>query len=151
MASRDYLAAFDLPVVAVSAAGRIHVTRNPAGASACWWCRAEDAARVAKAAKLTGDVPGAAAALGVKLTPHAVVMQRVTQATAKIEGAALQTGAGTLQSFNSEYRRRRLAAQQAGHGFIGCGTARARLRKATARMVAGTLSTSLMAQVFEQP
>ncbi len=150
MASRDYLAAFDLPVVAVSAAGRIHVTRNPAGASACWWCRAEDAARVAKAAKLTGDVTGAAAALGVKLTPHAVVMQRVTQATAKIEGA-LQTDAGTLQSFNSEYRRRRLAAQQAGHGFIGYGTARARLRKATARMVAGTLSTSLMAQVFEQP
>ncbi len=149
---RDYLAAFDLAAVAISPTGRVYASRNPAGASLAWWCRAADANRVAEAADATGDVETTAARCGVQLTPHAIVVERVAQRTGKIEAAIERAiDEGVLKQFNAEYRKRRLAAKRIGKAFMTYGAAQARLRKAVTAMIArgGLVTQSLVAQVFE--
>jgi hypothetical protein len=76
-------------------------------------------------------------------------MVRAKAATPKL-GARLtvaqQTGA--LRFFNTEYRRRRLAARAAGVRFMSYGEARRRLRQALAGAAAGTPMPDLIAAVF---
>jgi hypothetical protein len=85
-AVRDYLRAFDLTAIAVSAEGRISVTRDPAGPAAAWWCEDVKAGLVIRAAgRYGGDIPSAARAVGVALTDHATVLARAMAALGKIE------------------------------------------------------------------
>lgn len=124
---RDYVAAFDLAAVCVSPTGKVFVSNSLRDTALAWWCKAKDAKLVAKAAKATGDVPAAAARCGIKLTPHALVLERVQQRSAKIELAIERAmDAGVLHQFNAEYRRRRLEAQRAGRGFMPYFLAQAR-------------------------
>ena len=87
--SRDslaYIAAFDLRCICVTSSGRIFTAKNPqAGTAGAWWCKADDADRIAAIAWSTGDVPGAAAKLGIVATPHEIVVRRVQARTARIE------------------------------------------------------------------
>ena len=70
VASLDYLRSFNLKCIAVSKSGRVFTCNNPAGASGAWWCKADDVDRIAAIAWSTGDVPSAAAKLGLVATPH---------------------------------------------------------------------------------
>ena len=117
---RDYLRAFDLTAIAVTANGRIRALRNPAGAEAAEWCVARDASSVTRIVrKHCGNIPAAARALGVALTDHATVPARATAALAGIEARmASAQRTGVLHEFNQEYRRRRLEAQRQGERFM---------------------------------
>jgi hypothetical protein len=61
----DYLISFDAHAVAISPTGYVYTTANPAGASRAWWCRRDDAMRVAKAAFASGDVEAIAKRLRI--------------------------------------------------------------------------------------
>lgn len=114
VASLDYLRSFNLKCIALSKTGRVFTCDNPAGMAHAWWAKADDADRIA-AAWSTGNVPGAAAKLGLVATPHAVVAKRTADRTAKLDDAIAEaTDAGVLKQLNSEYRRRRLGAKRAG-------------------------------------
>jgi hypothetical protein len=68
---------------------------------------------------MNGDVPAAASRLGLSVTPHDVVLRRVGERTAALDKAIAEAiDAGTLKRFNSEYRKRRLAAKQGGKPFM---------------------------------
>jgi hypothetical protein len=62
-----------------------------------WWCASRDAGRLIHATK-DGDIPKAAAALGIVVTEHAEVVARATAAVAKIETRATDRRALSLQS-----------------------------------------------------
>lgn len=99
-----------------------------------------------------GDVPRAAAELGVPITMHHVAVQRAAASVVRIDAALAQAQrCGTMGFFNAEYRRRREAASAVGRGFMSYRTARARLTRAVAGVIAagGAISASLVAQVFE--
>src|ERR1700731_4882839 len=132
------VAAFDLTSIAVTRDGRLVVTRNPAGATAAWWCPAREASRVVRhARKDSGDVEAAARALGVPVTVHHVAIQRAGAAVARIDAALAEAQrTGAMKFFNAEYRRRREAANAIGQGFMSYETARARLRRAVAGIIA---------------
>jgi hypothetical protein len=133
-----YIRAFDLTAIARTRDGRLIVSRNPAGAAAAWWCPAREASRIVRhARKDSGDVEGAARALGVPLTVHHVAVQRAAASVGRIDAAlaAAQRG-GTMRFFNSEYRRRRTAARARGRGFMSYAAARTRLRQAVAGVIA---------------
>jgi hypothetical protein len=149
---RDYLRAFDLTAIAVTANGRIKATRNPAGAEAAGWCVARDASSVIRVARKRGDhIPAAARALGVTLTDHATVLARAKAAVAKIEaGMAWAQRTGVLHEFNQEYRRRRLEAQRRGERFMSYGQAMARLRCAITKVAAGGAPVAIVPEVFDR-
>jgi hypothetical protein len=115
LAGLDYLRAFNLACIAISPTGRVYVSHNPAGASLAWWCRAEDADKIADLAQATGDVPGAASRLRVQLTEHAKLIARVRERTERIDAAIAQAKAdGLLQRFHQEssnaaWKRKRVA------------------------------------------
>jgi hypothetical protein len=150
-AVRDYLRAFDLRAIAVSAESRISVRRDPAGASAAWWCETVKAGLVIQAARArTGDIPAAARALGVVLTDHATVLARAKGAVARIDaGMAWAQRSGVLHEFNQEYRRRRLEAQRRGERFMGYAQAKERLRGAMVKVAAtGSVPVTIVREVF---
>jgi len=141
-----YVAAFDLISIAVTSDGRLVVTGNPAGAAAAWWCEARAARGVVRHARQDGgDIPTAARELGVAITAHEVVMQRVTASVARIDAALAEAQrSGAMRFFNPEYRRRRNAVSASGHGFMtyrrarrGCG----RPSRASSPRAAGAIST----------
>jgi hypothetical protein len=147
----DYIAAFDLAAMCRYADGRLGVTRNPAGASAAWWCEAVKAGPVIRAARRhSGDIPAAARELGVPVTDHARVLARAKHAVAKIEaGMAWAQRTGVLHEFNQEYRRRRLEAQRRGERFMGY--AMARLRRALTKVAAnGTAPVAIVQEGFRR-
>jgi hypothetical protein len=163
MRSRNlaYFAAFDLVCLYVTPCGRVGIGRAPsrAGAHAAWWARRGDAARIfaaaRKATKASDGLPAAAAILhsarklGVEVTPHAVAMMRVEGALAKINTKlAAAQGVGALQFFNQEYQRRRRQAQAQGKGFMSCATARKRLERVLAGVVAGGISAVYVVRTF---
>jgi len=87
--------------------------------------------------KATATFPAAARALGVALTDHATVLTRAKAAVARIEaGMAWAQRTGVLHQLNQEYRRRRLEAQRRGERFMGYAQAKARLRRAIAKVAA---------------
>jgi hypothetical protein len=154
LASLDYLAAFDLKCICVSNTGRVYTTKNPAGASLAYWCRASDTDKVAKAAWFSGDVPEAARRLQIAVTPHSVVAKRTADRTAALDNAIAEAiDAGVLRRFNSEYRSRRLAAKRNGQRFISYGQALGKLRSVIAGAVAsgGKIPTRSFVAVFEDP
>jgi hypothetical protein len=155
----DYLAAFDLRCICVTSSGRVYTTKNPqVGAVAAWWCRAADADAVANASWMNADVVGAANRLQVSLTPHDVVLRRVGERTAKIDEAIAQAvDRGVLKQFNSEYRKRRLAAKRSGQPFMPYSQALSKLRKVLADTLAGggkedpkIPTRSFVASVFDE-
>jgi hypothetical protein len=149
---RDYVTAFDLSAVATAATGRIFLSQNPAKATSAYWCTAGEARRVARVAKESGDIVGAAKELHVHLTPHERLIERTVARTARIE-QVLETATheGWLKFFNAEYRKRRLAARRNGKRFMSYECASRKLRQAIARCLAngGIISPALVTQVFE--
>jgi hypothetical protein len=90
---------------------------------------------------------------GVEIIPHAVAMMRVEAALAKINTKlAAAQAAGALQFFNQEYQRQRrqAQAQAQGKGFVSYATARGRLERVLAGVVAGGISAELIARVFDE-
>jgi hypothetical protein len=92
-AALSYCRKAGLTSIFVSSVGRIGTGPDPirAGAVAAWWCKADDAARVAELArKLREQVPPpvaiirAASQLGLSLTNDAVAMTRAQAAIAKL-------------------------------------------------------------------
>jgi hypothetical protein len=151
-ASLDYLAAFNLACVAVSPTGRVFVSRNPSGASLAWWAKADDADKIAKAAWRTGDVPEAARRLGLTVMPHSVVAKRTADRTTKIdETIAEAIDHGVLQTFNREYRKRRLQAKRNGQGFMPYSQALAKLRAVIAKSVAAGAAVVRRRRVRRSP
>jgi hypothetical protein len=148
-AVRDYLHAFELTAIAVSAEGHIRMMRDPVGASA-EWCEAGKAGAMLRAARQRGgDISAAACSLGVALTDHATALARAKFAVARIEaGIAWAQRSGVLHEFNQEFRRRRLEAQGRGEQFMGYAQATARLRRAIAKVASG-VPASIVREVFE--
>jgi len=148
VAARHYLQAFNAHAIAISAAGKVFATRDPAGADTAFWCRGSvDAQRVAKAARASRDIIGAAQRLHVTLTTHE---RALAQAGAKAEALdrALQEAqaCGLLRFFNGAYKARRQAARASGKRFVSYPVARARLLQAVAGAIAsgGALERSLV-------
>ena len=151
-AAADFLDAFDLRAVCVSQTGRVYVSKNPAGASLAWWCKSDAAAKLADAAWRNADVPTAAHRCGIAITPHSVVLKRVTARTERINAAIAQAKAdGLLQRFHQEYKQRRLEAKARGAQFMNFGEAERRLRKLIADSIAdgGTIPQSFT-EVFDR-
>lgn len=151
-AARDYIRTFgDLKCVAVSPSGRVYVTDNPAGAATAWWCKAADADQIGKQAWPRADVVETARALSIAITPHAALLKRVAERTAKIEAEiANAIDNGTLKAFNKEYRL--TAAQWAGYKFMPYPVALAKLRRVVIRCVASgdkIFPQSFINEVFE--
>jgi hypothetical protein len=150
--------AFSLAAIARYRDGRLGCTRHPAGAQSAWWCGASDVGVIIKVARqMGGDVPGAALALGLTATEHHIVVERADAAIERIEAGVADAGRnGDLQFFNSEYRRRRIAAAEQGRGFMSYRVAETRLRRALADAVAAKVTaggpagdaTPLLARIF---
>ncbi len=149
----DYVRALDLVAICVWRDGRIGVSRDPSGADAAYWCHARDAGKALRAAAGDANVLVTAARfVGVGLTEHSVVLERIGGALSRIDAALkLAHQRGDLAFFNELYREHRMAARRCGHGFMPYSVARLRLRKALARVAAsgGQLTRTLMAQVFD--
>jgi hypothetical protein len=126
---KQYVSRFDVCAVARYCGGGLGVTRDPEGAEICYWVEAAQAGAVLRRARNNGgDIPAAAKALGVHLTDHPVLCQRVTVAIERLGRRLDQAKAsGNMKFFNGEYKRRRIAA---GPGFLSYNVARERLERA---------------------
>ena len=152
-AVRDYIAAFDLAAVAHYRDGRLGVTRDPARAVTAWWCQADQAGCLLKAAQAGEDIAIAARRLSMVVTEHSIVVERAAAAIKKIEaGMAWAQRTGVLTEFNTEYRRRRLAAASQGERFMSYSEATARLRQVIVQAaISGCgLTRAIAAGVFNQ-
>jgi hypothetical protein len=150
--ARDYLDSFDLVAIAISPSGRVFVSKNPAGASAAFWCRAGEADKVANAAWYRGDIAEAARRLHVAVTPHPILVARLAARTRRIDEALAQAKAeGLMQQFHQVYKQRRLQAKASGQLFMSFGEAERRLRKLIADSIAagGTIPKSFT-EVFDR-
>jgi len=80
------------------------------------------------------------------------VLKRVRERTQRLD-EALQNAQnnGLLKTFNFTFRKRRLAAQQAGKRFMSYATAQRRLRRAITETIAngGVIDTSIVGRVLE--
>ena len=161
---RDYLHEFGLACIYVTPAGRIGVTRDLADAgaiaAALWTKDAATAHAVVRAIgalrspasveAATAEVLAAAKRVDAVLSEHAVVVARARDALTRLDTKIeLARQSGTLQFFNSEYRRRREAARAAGKGFMRYGTALAKLRGLLAGAAAGVPLKDVVQRVFE--
>src|SRR5262249_32686724 len=105
---------------------------------------------LAKARADSGDVPKAAAKLGVRLMDHASAMQRTEELVNRLDARVAQAQkAGDLSVFNREYRRRRLQARAAGEPFLPYRVAQRRLRRALAEVAAGKATPGIIKRVFD--
>jgi hypothetical protein len=152
-AARHYLQVWNAKAVCLSPTGKVFTSHNPgaAGATAAWWCRDVDAARVAKFAQRTGDVEAAAWRLGIRLTRHDSAVTKAQDRAAALSSAMRQAQeAGLMRAFNTEYRQRRLAAFERGKNYMPYAVARARLTQAVASAAAhsGALTSLLIEQVL---
>ena len=97
-----------------------------------------------------GDVPAAAAALRIKLVPHADALQRTEDLVRRLD-ARVRTAqeAGDLSAFNKAYRRYRLDLTAAGRAPMTYTVARSRLRQALAEVAAGKASPGFIRKVFD--
>jgi hypothetical protein len=162
-AVHDYLLQFGVAAVFITSTGKIGVARNLSRACpivSAWWV--QDRATAEQILVAVGEHPpssvdgatravrAAAERLGVGLSEHATVMARAKAATAKLDARlkAAQND-GLLSTFNSEFRRRRLAARSAGKRFMPYAVAQRRLRRLLAAAAAGAPMPELMRAVFE--
>ena len=160
----DYLASFGLGGILVRPTGEIQVVCSPVRmgpAAALLWTRnwhsahqvvqAIGEAQPASFEAAVAEIRAAAARCDVILSEHAAVMGRAEAALARLDTKIeLARRSGTLQFFNSEYRRRREAARAAGKGFMRYGTALAKLRQLLAGAAAGAPVSDVVARVFER-
>jgi hypothetical protein len=99
----------------------------------------------------TRALQAAAARLGVALSDHAVVMQRVQAAVGRLDGKlARAKDNGDLKFFNRAYHAYRLVCQHRGEHAMPYGTAVARLRKLLAGAAAGASVPDVPRAVFER-
>lgn len=146
-----YFRSFDLAAIARTRDGRLVATRNPAGHEAAWWCRAVEAGSVIRRALADhGDVPKAAAKLGVRLMEHASALQRTEELVKRLDARMHTAQAdGSLQTFNRAYRAYRLDRTAAGQPVMNYAAARSRLRQALADVAAGKAAPGIIARVFD--
>ena len=146
-----YFESFDLSAIAVTRDGRLVSTRNPSGLECAWWGKATEIGPVLDRARADhGDVAAAAAALRIRLVPHADALQRTETLVARLDARmhTAQAG-GDLQAFNKAYRRYRLDLTAAGRAPTTYTVARARLRQALAEVAAGKAAPGIIARVFD--
>jgi hypothetical protein len=129
---KNYIAKFDVCAVVRYCGGGLGATRDPQGAEIAYWVEAAQAGAVLKRARNNGgDIVAAAKGFGVHLTEHPVLCQRVNVAIERLGRRLDQAQAsGSMAFFNSEFKRRRLAAAELGQGFIGYKVAKERLERA---------------------
>jgi hypothetical protein len=142
---------FDLGCVALTRDQRLISTTNPEGCLQAWWLQACDVGAVlAKAKADSGDVPRAAAALRIKIVPHADALQRTEDLVRRLDARmhTAQAG-GDLSAFNKAYKRYRLDLTAAGRAPTTYTVARARLRQALAEVAAGKAAPGIIARVFD--
>jgi hypothetical protein len=148
----EYLSRFDLAAIAQTRDNRLLVTRDPSGCVVAWWGLARDLGPVLDRARAdSGDVVAAAAAVRIKLVPHADTLQRTETIVARLDARVAQAQqAGDLGVLNKEYRRRRLQAQAAGEPFLPYRVAVRRLRQALAEVAAGKApGPGIVKRIFE--
>jgi hypothetical protein len=147
----SYFRTFDLAAVAVTRDGRLISTRNPGGCEAAWWGKATDVGLVLDRARSDhGDVAAAAAALRIKIVPHAEALQRTETLVARLD-ARMQTAqaGGDLQAFNRAYKAYRISRTAAGQPAMSFTVARSRLRQALSEVAAGKAAPGVIKLVFE--
>jgi hypothetical protein len=146
-----YFQSFDLAAVARTRDGRLIATRDPAGHEQAWWGKAAELGSVIKRANAnSGDVPKAAAKLGVRLVEHSAAVQRTEELVRRLDVRMPAAQAeGDLQAFNRAYRRYRLSATAAGQPVVNFTVARSRLRQALSEVAAGKATPAgIVARVF---
>jgi hypothetical protein len=151
----DYLGAFHVAAICTSRTGKVFVSDNPGKdkATSAYWCLRTDARRVTDLAQRNGDIVGAAERLGIPLTTHERLLQRVQPRTQELENILRQAlDDAVLKHFNREFRERRLAARVTNTPFMSYGAAHRKLRKAVLAMVArgGLIEYSLIESVFDE-
>ena len=146
----SYFRSFDLSSIALTRDQRLISTANPEGCVQAWWLQAYDVGLVLDRARSDhGDVEAAAAALRIKLVPHADALQRTEELVNRLDArVAHAQETGGLSIFNREYRRRRLRAQAAGEPFLPYRVAQRRLRQALADVAAGKAAPGIIGRVF---
>ena len=151
-AAADFLDAFDLRR-RLRPPNRPRLCQQKSGRCvSCVVVQSDAAAKLADAAWRSADVPAAAHRCGIAITPHSVVLKRVTARTERINAAIAQAKAdGLLQRFHQEYKQRRLEAKARGAQFMNFGEAERRLRKLIADSIAdgGTIPQSFT-EVFNR-
>jgi hypothetical protein len=147
-----YFESFDLAAIARTRDGRLVATRNPAGHSEAWWGRATDLGPVLERARGdSGDVPRAAARLGVRLVEHSAALQRTEQLVAKLDARMAQAQqAGDPSPFNRAYKAYRLNRTATGQVPMNYATAKSRLRQWLADVAAGKASPGIIKRVFSE-
>jgi hypothetical protein len=144
---REYLAQFGVAAIFVtrSCVGRDLARVGPVAAA--WWARdraTADQILMALGEQHPATIEGAireilaaAARLDITLSNHATVLARAKAAVAELDAKLLAANStGVLTFFNTEYRRRRIAAHAAGKRFMAYGEAHRRLRQALAAAAA---------------
>jgi hypothetical protein len=148
----DYLYSFGARAIGITPTGFVFTSSNPHGAARAWWCRHDDALRVATAAQATGNIEAAAERLRIHLTEHAAVLERVRERTQRLDEALERAqDAGLLKTFNIAFRKRRLAARQAGQRFMTYSNAQRRLRQTITEVIAagGVIDKSIVGRALE--
>ena len=97
----------------------------------------------------SGDVPAAAAALGVRVAEHTAMMQRTNALVGK--RIAQANANGDLGDFNRQYRVYRVTRTLRGQPAMSYTTARSRLRRALVEHAAGKAKPgAIVTRVFER-
>jgi hypothetical protein len=147
----SYFRTFDLAAIAVTRDGRLISTRDPSGLECAWWGKATDVGPVLDRARADhGDVEAAAAALRIRLVPHADALQRTETIVARLDARVAQAQHdGDLSAFNRAYRAYRLDRTAAGQPVMNYAAARSRLRQALTDAAAGKAAPGIIARVFD--
>jgi hypothetical protein len=153
---RFHLHAFDTIAIAITNRGRFVLTTDPAGHQQAWWLRRRDGNRLLEEARHCLDVETAAKKLGIRVTVHDRCMARTNEGLGRLDTILDQAKRnGTLTRFHDEYRRRRMAALEAGRKFMPYSAARRRLEKELTRCIAAAVHDDpfelALAVVFAEP
>jgi hypothetical protein len=163
--AEQYLIASGATAITVTDTGKISTSAKITGTVAArWWTSAQDATRVAGAARqLAGPAPDVAAAtaavarsaasLRATLTDDATAISRASSAVVKLDAYMDSLrGTGVLKEFTRAYKRRRTEAAASGQGFMTYAVAEARLRRAQIPLLVGgkqANAQSLFVEIFE--
>ena len=151
-AIHDYMRGFDLRVTFPASGGDVLVGLDPGAVDRDWWATRRHAYKVARRVEhmRSPSIVAAAADLGGALTEHHVAIARAQAAVERIDTVlAAAQAAGDLKFFNSQFRRRRVAAKAAGRRFMTYGAAVRGLRRVLAGAAAdGAMIATLLEQVL---
>ena len=144
---RRHVSRFDVIALVLYRDGRIGTSRDPQNAEFAFWLEAQHAGAVLRLARVKGDIPAAAQRLGLKVTDHHTMIVRARCGRAARPRSCPSKGRWRVAVFNAEYQRRRLAAREAGQGFVSYPAAQSGLRKALVGIAAGD-RPGIVARVF---